>query len=408
MFYILVLGGGLKLRRIIFHVDVNNAFLSWTAVELLKQGYGVDIRNIPSVIGGDEAQRRGIVLAKSPVAKSMGVVTAEALFQARRKCPGLKVFPANYSLYKQESDKLFEYFCTLTPIVERYSIDECFLDFTGTSYLYDDYLLLARKMQKYINDNFGITVNIGIAENRLCAKMASDFLKPNKIHTLFPSEIKSKMWPLKVDDLFMVGRKSAVILHQLGIHTIGDLARTDVVLLSKYFKNQAIKMIESANGIDESLVCFRESKEKSISVSETLPEDVVDTSKLKEVLLFQADKVARSARRENLYAGVVSIILKNNQFVNYSHQKKLVNPTNATEEVYKISCELLKNIWKGEPIRLIGIRLSDFTTNNQKQVSLFESESERNVDKLQSVIDGINDKYGNMKVMPASMKNKKK
>ena len=395
------------MKRIIFHIDVNNAFLSWTAVELLRQGYPVDIRTIPSVIGGDEEQRRGIVLAKSPVAKNKGVVTAEPLFQARRKCPGLKVFPANHSLYKQESDKLYEYFCTLTPVVERYSVDECFLDFTGTSYLYDDYLTLAKTMQKYINDNFGITVNIGIAENRLCAKMASDFEKPNKIHTLFRHEVVKKMWPLKVDDLFMIGRKSAVILHQLGIHTIGDLAHADSVLLSKYFKNQASRMIESAHGIDYSLVCFKESKEKSISVSETLPEDITDISKLKEVLLFQSDKVARSARREGLYAKVVAIILKNNQFVSYSHQKKLVNPTNATEEVYKISCKLLKNTWKGEPIRLIGIRLSDFTSDNQKQVSLFESESERNVDKLQSVIDDINDKYGNMKVMPASMKKDK-
>ena len=185
MFYILFLGGGLKMKRIIFHIDVNNAFLSWTAVELLRQGYPVDIRTIPSVIGGDEEQRRGIVLAKSPVAKSKGVVTAEPLFQARRKAPGLKVFPADHSLYKRESDKLYEYFCTLTPVVERYSVDECFLDFTGTSYLYDDYFVLAKNMREYINDNFGITVNIGIAENRLCAKMASDFEKPNKIHTLF-------------------------------------------------------------------------------------------------------------------------------------------------------------------------------------------------------------------------------
>ncbi len=392
------------MERIIFHIDVNNAYLSWTAVAMLRSGSSIDIRKIPSVIGGDEASRHGIVLAKSPVAKKRGVVTAEPLYQARRKCPGLKVFPANRELYQQESDKLYQYFLTLTPTVERYSIDECFLDFTGTSYLYDDYFKLAEKIRAFVNQNFGITVNIGIARNKLCAKMASDFEKPNKIHTLFPEEVPSKMWPLSVDDLFMVGKKSAAILHQLGLHTIGDLAHTDEILLSKYFKNQTQKMIDSARGWDDSLVVANPSKDKSIGVSDTLPEDVKDLEKLKEVLLYQADRVGRSARREKVYARCIAILLKNSDFIPYSHQKKLVNPTNATEEIYKISCELLENVWKKEPIRLIGIRLSDFTDCYHKQVSFFETESEARVDQLQNAIDSINDKYGKLKVMPASMK----
>jgi len=392
--------------RIIFHIDVNNAFLSWTAVDMLRNGSSVDIRKIPSVIGGDEENRHGIVLAKSPVAKKQGVVTAEPLYMARRKCRGLKVFPADRELYKRESDKLYQYFSTLTPTVERYSIDECFLDFTGTSYLYQDYLKLAEQIRSYINKNFGITINIGIARNKLCAKMASDFEKPNKIHTLFPEEIERKMWPLQVDDLFMVGKKSAETLHKLGIHTIGQLAKSDVLLLSKYFKSQASRMIESANGIDDSEVCDYTPKEKSISVSDTLSSDVEDLSKLKEVLLYQADRVGRSARKEQIYAFNIAVTLKTDQFVSYSHQKKLVNPTNATEEIYKVACELLTNTWRGEPIRLIGLRLANFTDNNQKQVSLFEKESEVNLDKLQKTLDAINDKYGNLKVMPASMKKK--
>lgn len=390
--------------RIIFHIDVNNAFLSWTAVDLLRRGYNIDIRNIPSVIGGDEESRRGIVLAKSPVAKSRGVKTAEPLFQARRKCPGLKVFPSNRPLYQEQSDLLYQYFLSLTPDVERYSIDECFLDFTGTSYLYPDYLKLAEDIRKYVNETFGITINIGIANNKLCAKMASDFEKPNKIHTLFSNEVPTKMWTLDVNDLFMVGKKSSEILHKLGIHTIGDLAHSDIFLLSKYFKNQASKMIESANGIDNSLVSSFVAKDKSISVSETLKEDIEDIKKLEEVLLYQADRVGRSARRDKVYALTIAITLKTDQFVSYSHQKKLMNPTNVTEEIYKIACSLLKNTWRGEPIRLIGIRLSDFTKDSLKQVSLFEKSSEVNIDRLQNVIDDINDKYGNLKVMPASMK----
>jgi len=396
------------MERIIFHIDVNNAFLSWTAVDMLRQGSSVDIREIPAVIGGDEEKRHGIVVAKSPVAKKQGVVTAEPLYMARRKCPGLKVFPGNRELYKRESDKLYEYFCTLTPVIERYSIDECFLDFTGTSYLYQDYLQLAEQIRKYINEHFGITINIGIGRNKLCAKMASDFEKPNKIHTLFPEEIEKKMWPLPVDDLFMVGKKSAEVLHKLGIHTIGDLAKGDPFILSKYFKNQTSRMIESANGVDESEVSPYVAKEKSISVSDTLAEDVSDLERLQEVLLYQADRVGRGARKEKLYALCVAIILKTNQFVTYSHQTKLVNPTNATEEIYKISCSLLEKTWRGDPIRLIGIRLSNFTTDSRKQVSLFEKESEVNIDKLQSTLDTINDKYGNMKIMPASMQIKKK
>lgn len=392
------------MERIIFHIDVNNAFLSWTAVDLLRNGSSVDIREIPSVIAGDEAQRHGIVVAKSPVAKKRGVVTAEPLYMARRKCPNLKVFPSNRDLYKRESDQLYQYFCTLTPTVERFSIDECFLDFTGTSYLYDDYMKLAEEIRTFINRQFGITINIGIAHNKLCAKMASDFEKPNKIHTLFSNEIRAKMWPLQVDDLFMVGKKSSEILHKLGIHTIGQLAKSDSFLLAKYFKNQAVRMIEAANGIDNEVVGKTTPKEKSISVSDTLSEDATLLSSLQEVLLYQSDRVGRNARKKGLYAKCIAVILKTNEFITYSHQKKLINPTNATEEIYKIACEILENTWRREPIRLIGIRLSNFTTNNQKQISLFEKECEINLDQLQNTVDSINDKYGSLKIMPASMK----
>lgn len=393
--------------RIIFHIDVNNAFLSWTAVDLLRRGESIDIRTIPSVIGGSEKDRRGIVLAKSPVAKSRGVVTAEPLYMARRKCPGLKVYPANHALYKKESDKLYDYFCTLAPVVERYSIDECFLDFTGTSYLYKDYMHLAKKMQEYINQNFGITVNIGIASNKLCAKMASDFEKPNKIHTLFEHEIPTKMWPLSVDDLFMVGKKSAKTLHEIGIHTIGDLAHSDSILLRKYFKNFSTTMLEYANGIDNSKVSKYVPRDKSISTSETLPDDVTDINKLENILLYQADRLGRQLRREKKYTSNIAIILKNKDFYSYSHQKKLEHATNITEEIYKIACELLKTTWRGDPIRLIGIRLASLQDFRIDQVSFFDLDKDNHKEDLQEVLDNINEKYGNLKVMPASMKKRK-
>lgn len=391
-------------KRIILHIDVNNAFLSWTAVDLLRKGHPIDIRTIPSVIGGDEEKRRGIVTAKSPVAKKMGVVTAEPLYMARRKCPNLQVFRGDYDLYHRESEKLYQYFLTITPTVERFSIDECFLDISDMNLIYKDPLELAKTMREYINKNFGITVNIGIANCKLCAKMASDFEKPNKIHTLFDEEVQTKMWPLPVSDLFMVGKKSAEILVQLGIKTIGDLANTDLEILRKYFKSQAIVMQEHARGIDESKVERRVAKNQSISVSETLEKDITDKRELKHILLRQADRVGRTARNKKLYATTIAVIFKTNEFKSYSHQTKLVNPTNATEDIFKQAIKVLDNGYRGEPIRLIGLRLNDFVKENIKQVSLFEEEKDTNSDKVQEVIDNIKDKFGDGIIIPASLK----
>ena len=391
-------------ERIIFHIDVNNAFLSWTAVDLLEKGYPVDIRTIPAVIGGDEEKRKGIVTAKSPVAKKMGVVTAEPLFMARRKCPNLKVFPGDYQLYKKRSDELYQYFCTFTPTVERFSIDECFLDMTGTNLIYDDPIKLAYRMKEEIYSKFGYTVNIGIDNNKLCAKMASDFEKPNKVHTLFMNEIPTKMWPLPVSDLFMVGKASSQVLKDMGIKTIGDLAKMDVSILKRRFKSQGDMMHEYANGIDYSPVGERNTKNKSISVTETLEKDIEKVSEFKKILLRQADKVGKQARKEGIYATTIALIFKTSDFISYSHQIKLVNPTNVTEEIYKTCISILDKGWRGEPIRLLGIRLADFTNNNSKQVSIFDQDKDIHNDKIQSVLDDITDKFGEGVIIPASLK----
>lgn len=258
-------------ERIIFHIDVNNAFLSWTAVLLLHQGYHQDIRKIPSIIGGDELKRRGIVLAKSPVAKKFGIVTAETLYSARKKCPNVEVFSPNYEWYYQKSRELVKYLSKYTPIIEQFSVDECFLDMTGTNYLYKDYLALATFIKDDIKKKFGYTVNVGVANNKLCAKMASDFLKPDKVHTLFKGEIKEKLWPLPVGDLFMVGRKTALELEKMNIKTIRQLAEAPKSILIRHFKSQSVYLKEAANGIDMTPVDAHSSKNESISISETLP-----------------------------------------------------------------------------------------------------------------------------------------
>jgi len=394
-------------ERLIFHIDVNNAFLSWTAVDLLKKGYPIDIREIPSVIGGDEEKRKGIVTAKSPVAKNMGVVTAEPLYMARRKCPGLKIFPGDYQLYYRESNKLYKYFCLFTDKIERYSVDECFLDMSGTELLYPDPIKLAYHMKDEIYEKFGYTVNIGIGNNKLCAKMASDFEKPNKVHTLFQYEIEKKMWPLPVTELFMVGKSSSKVLMELGIKTIGDLAHTDINFLRRKFKSQGDMMHDYANGIDFSLVEPRNSKSKSISVTETLPKDSDSTYEFKQILMRQADKVGRQARYERIYAKTIALIFKTSDFISYSHQVKVVNPTNVTSEIYTHALDILSKGWRGEPLRLIGIRLSDFTNDNSRQLSLFEQEKDLSNNKIQEVMDDISEKYGDGVIIPASLKQKK-
>lgn len=395
--------------RIIFHIDVNNAFLSWTAILLLKQGYPKDIRKIASVIGGNEEKRHGVVLAKSPVAKKYGIKTAETLYSARRKCPNLQVFPPNHEWYYKESNLFHEYLKKFTPISQKYSVDEAYLDFTGMNYIYDDYKKLAYQIKDEIKKTFGFTVNIGIANNMLCAKMASDFAKPDKVHTLFLEEVKSKMWPLPIEELFMVGKKTAFDLRKIGINTIGELANADILLLQKHFKNQAQFLKDSANGIDDNKVEKTESKSPSISISETLAKDVDDLDALEEVLFRQASEVSRQLRCKNKYCNVVAIIYKNSNFESYSKQSKLKNSTNNTNNIYKEAKKLLKIGWRKDPIRLIGLRLSDLTNHIQKQISLFDQEedSKKEDEKFQKTMDEINKKFGKNTLIPASIIRKK-
>lgn len=395
-------------ERLIFHVDVNNAFLSWTAVSLLKKGYRYDIRTIPSIIGGDETKRRGIVLAKSPVAKRMGIVTAETIYSARKKCPSLQIFPPDHALYHQQSKLLYQYLSQYTPKIEQYSIDECFLDMTGTSLLYRDPIALAYKIKDEIYQKYGFTVNVGIGNNKLCAKMASDFEKPNKVHTLFETEIQQKLWPLPVSDLFMIGKSATTLLRQLHITTIGELATVDLSLLKKYFKSQALFMKNFANGRDDSEVEAERGKNKCISVSETLPYDMEDPLKLKKILHHQAEEVGRELRKQKGYAKTIAVTFKNNQFESYSHQTKLHNQTNVTEEIYQTVVLLFDRSWKKDPIRNIGIRLSDFVLNREKQISLFETAKEEKNDKIQEVLDQIKDKYGSSSIISASLLEKDK
>ncbi len=377
------------------HIDVNNAFLSWTAIELLNNGCKYDIRNSYAVIGGDPKARKGIVLAKSNAAKKQGIITAETLYSAKKKCPVLRVYPPNYKFYQEMSHKLFELLYKYTPDIEVASVDECYLDYTNVKHLYGPPLEFARKIQKEIYDTLGFTVNIGIANNKLCAKMASDFEKPYKIHTLYKNEIKEKMWPLKVGELFGVGKKSVPKLESLKIFTIGDLANSEHETLNKYFKNQGKILIDSANGIDDSPVISEPPEPKGIGNEITLPKDITNKEEIFKSLEELSEQVSFRLKKQNKYALTVTIILKDNLFKRSSHQKKLVNAIRSSEDILKIAKELYEEMKYDKPVRLIGIRLNNLTDTIIHQVSIFDDvkKIEKNND-LEETIDRLKEKYG--------------
>ena len=390
------------------HIDVNNAFLSWTAVLYLKQGSKIDIRNTYAVIGGDEKARHGIVLAKSMPAKKRGVVTAETLFSAKRKCPNLTVYPPNYNFYKKMSDSMLDLIRSYSPDIEQMSIDECFLDYTPVKHLYGDEIKFAYKLKKEIYDKLGFTVNIGIGNNKLCAKMASDFSKPYKVHTLFENEVEAKMWPLQVDELFGIGKKTAVKLHNLNINTIYDLAHTDSTYLYKFFKNQAYDMINAANGRGSDVVVSEESTPKGIGNETTLSRNISSKEELEPYLLALSENVAIKLRKQKKYASVVVVTLKDKFFKRMSHQKKLINATNLTAEIYKTACDILDEMDISDGIRLIGVRLDKLSETSSHQVSLFEDLKVReDNNELEKTVDELKEKYGFKVIKKASLVNSK-
>ena len=392
------------MKKIIMHIDVNNAFLSWTAILYLKNGSKTDIRKTYAVIGGDEKARHGIVLAKSMLAKKRGVVTAETLFQAKKKCPNLKVYPPDYNFYKKMSDRMLDLIRSYSPDIEQMSIDECFLDYTPVKHLYGNEIDFAYKLKKEIYDKLGFTVNIGIGNNKLCAKMASDFSKPYKVHTLFENEIDKKMWPLKVDDLFGIGKKTAIKLHNLNINTIYDLAHADSSFLYKYFKNQAFDMIDSAKGKGSDLVISEESQPKGIGNETTLNRNIFSKEELEPYLLALSENVAIRLRKQKKYASVVVVTLKDRFFRRFSHQKKLVNATNLTEEIYNIALDILSEMNIEDGIRLIGVRLERLSDISLHQVSLFEDLKVReDSNELEKTVDELKEKYGFKIIKKASL-----
>lgn len=394
-----------KEERIIFHIDVNSAFLSWEASYRLNHlGGKLDLRTIPSAVGGDVEKRHGIILAKSIPTKKFHVLTGEPVTSALQKCPELYLVPPNYALYEQCSNAMMEILREYSPDIEIYSIDEAFVDMSGTQYLFGPPVLAATKIKDRIRDELGFTVNIGISKNKLLAKMASDFQKPDRVHTLFPEEVPWKMWPLPVKDLFFVGSATERKLKSLGIHTIGDLANTDPNVLRAHLKKQGEVIWRFANGLDTSEVISTPPSNKGYGNSTTISFDVNDGQTAKKVLLSLSETVGRRIRAAHVQIRVVSVGIRYYDLSYVSHQRKLTVPTDITNEIYLAACQVFEERWNGDPIRHLGIHTSIVTDEEPfRQMSLFDDHKidYEKLSRLDRTVDAIRKRYGSDAVMRA-------
>jgi len=391
------------LKPVFFHVDVNSAFLSWSAAYRVGfLGEKTDLRNIPSVVGGNEKNRHGIVLAKSTPAKKFGIKTGEALVAARNKCPGLVVIPPDYELYVRSSRALIDLLGRYTDRVQQYSIDEAFADMTGCSCILGSPAVFAGELKEIIKAELGFTVNIGISSCKFLAKMASDFEKPDKVHTLFPDEIPSKMWPLPVEDMFFVGRSGTRRLNGLGIHTIGELAATDHDILVSHFGKYGDMIWNFAHGEDHSFAFSAPEESKGYGNSVTVPSDILTKEDAMPVLLSLCETVGARLRADKAKASVIGISIVDSDFNFSSHQRRLPSPTSTTMELFVCARALFGQLWKKDPIRQLGVHTSDVTHESAYQYNLFDGDKYDRLSRLDAAIDTIREKYGEDSVMRAT------
>ena len=394
------------MKPVIFHIDVNSAYLSWTALERLANGDPTDLRLIPSIIGGDKKQRHGVVLAKSLPAKAFGIVTGEPVVNAFKKCPNLVMALPDHAMYSRKSKALMEYLAGICPDIEQASIDECYMDFTSVAHLYSSPMEAAISIKDEIYRRFGFTVNIGISDKKVLAKMASDFKKPNLVHTLYTGEIREKLWPLPVSSLFMCGLSSVEVLRKLEILTIGQLAQTDPAILAAHLKSHGILLWNYANGIDDSVVISKPAQRKGVGNSVTLSRDVTERGEAARVLLSLS--VGKNLRAAKESAGLVCVEIKYATFQSVSHQTTLETPSASTDTIYRTALSLFDALWDHRPIRLLGIRTSRLVSEEEPvQLSLFDTTpdgpSNEKQKKLDAALDSIRSRYGASAVVRGSL-----
>ena len=386
-------------NSVIFHIDVNSAFLSWSALKLLDEGYGLDIRTVPAIIGGDQETRHGIVVAKSIPAKKYGIHTADTVASAFKRCPSLISIPPDHKYYRQMSNSLMEYLCDICPVIEQVSIDECYMDFEPVRKRFGSPDAAARYIKNGVKENFRFTVNIGISDRKVLAKMASDFEKPDKIHTLYASEIKTKLWPMPVDELYMCGKSTAEGFKSRGIKTIGDLAAIDCKFARDSFNKHQYMLWCFANGIDDSCVNPEHEQVKSVGNSTTLPSNVTNRRDAYPVLKKLSKSVSGRLKKKGLLAGTICVNIKYDSFNTVSKQTPLTPGTNDETVLFKESCNLFDALWNGSPVRLLGVSTTKISDENEpRQLDIFEYQKEMKQDarheKLNEMLKDVRNRFG--------------
>lgn len=392
-------------EKYIFHIDANSAFLSWSAAYRVSVlGEQTDLRQVPSIVGGDQEKRHGIVLAKSVPAKKYGIQTGEPIVSALQKCPDLVIVPPDYGLYVSASRAFISKLKQYTDTVIQYSIDEAWAVFDGFESLYGkgQMVKFAHDLKDEIREELGFTVNIGISTNFLLSKMAGDFSKPDKVHTLFAEEIPDKMWPLPVSDLFFVGKATTKKLHALGIHTIGELAQADEEMIQAHLKKPGLIVQGYARGGDLEPYMFTHEANKGYGNSLTAPIDIVTAEYAKHLLLSLCETVGARLRTDGVKISVISVHITTYQFQYSNKQMQLMSATDVTEEIYRAACLVFEQLWdKKTPIRQIGVHTSKVQEDAGRQYNLFDMQRYDRLEVLNKTIDGIRERFGEDSIMRA-------
>ncbi len=386
------------MQRVVFLVDMNAFFIS---CEMTRNP---DLVGKPAAVAGDPKNRSGIVLAANYEARKYGIKTTMVIHQALKLCPSLILVPPDHHFYEANSREVMKLLGNYSPIVEKNSIDEAWLDMTGTERLFGTPIEAAQRIMNEISDCLGLWCSIGISENKLLSKIASEIKKPMGITELWLKDIQTKLWPLPVTDLYGIGKQTGSKLNNIGINTIGDLARYKSKALIQIFGKQAIELQRLANGIDESPVAPRVSGEmKSIGRSATLKEDAVNIEDVRSIFREMCEEVGFDARKNNKKARTIQITIKFSDFQTITRQTS-VEPTCLTKDIYEKGFVLLKRNWNSiKPVRLVGVSITGFEQDcSCAQLSLFDQtdifdkdfNASQKEEKLEKAIDSIRSKLG--------------
>ena len=385
------------MERVILHCDQNCFFAS---VELLSHP---DLRDVPMAVCGDPASRHGIILAKNEPAKRFGIQTAETVWQARRKCPGLVLLPPHHKLYREYSVRVNELYGQYTDLVEPFGIDESWLDITGSMHLFGgDPVAIADELRRRVREELGLSISVGVSFNKIFAKLGSDYKKPDATTLISPENWQEIVWPLPVGAMLFVGRSAQRTLAQYGVETIGQLAACRPEMIEKLLGKLGRQMHEYANGLDRSPVRPQAEREpvKSVGNGTTFPHDLTRWEEVRAGLAALSDSVAMRLRRQGLYCSGVQVTIKDSSFSSISRQKRLESPTRLMKDIQRAAMELTRSAWRAPtPIRMLTVTALHITESAEsfEQLDLLgagRAVSDARQEQLESAVRAIRDKFG--------------